>query len=289
MASVPVDRIASMRGHSGCDVSLCEANGIKFVRKVSSDIQYNARLKAQADKQSALADIIRVPQVYNSGEIGDLFYFDMEYIAGQNFSNLCLSFPLGKIHESANSIADAIIKLSTLAAAPHSVAWSLRLSRFQQMVASARLGKEQTTLQRAVRILESVPEQAITPTWCHGDLTLENIIFTPDRIIFIDVLDSDVSSFLIDLAKLLFDLEFGWSARNIMDRHELNIVYICNSYVKDIVQTKINETLPLDMGVMESLKIFNAIRILPYTNEGPLRENLLSYIAKKSEGAYGNP
>ena len=40
-------------GHSGCQILLCETEeNLVFVRKISSNIEYNQRLIKQAEKQS---------------------------------------------------------------------------------------------------------------------------------------------------------------------------------------------------------------------------------------------
>jgi thiamine kinase-like enzyme len=48
----------------------------------------------------------------------------------------------------------------------------------------------------------------------HGDLTLENIIFTEDRGFFlIDCVSIEYDSFIFDIAKLRQDLSCGWFLR----------------------------------------------------------------------------
>jgi aminoglycoside phosphotransferase len=48
----------------------------------------------------------------------------------------------------------------------------------------------------------------------HGDLTLENIIFTTDRGFFlIDCATTEYDSYIFDIAKLRQDLELGWFTR----------------------------------------------------------------------------
>ena len=48
----------------------------------------------------------------------------------------------------------------------------------------------------------------------HGDLTLENILYSEDRgFLFIDCQTSEYDSFIFDIAKLRQDLECGWFTR----------------------------------------------------------------------------
>ena len=74
-----------LSGHSGCKIFLMENESKKpFVRKISKDVGYNARLKSQCEKQKHFRhQLIRTPKIFSQGITDDgLFYFDMEYIHG---------------------------------------------------------------------------------------------------------------------------------------------------------------------------------------------------------------
>ena len=80
-----IGNVTDLGGHSGCMILLCErANNEIFVRKISSDTNYNKRLRIQAEKQSAYSNPkIHTPKVFGTGYTDDgLYYFDMEYIQG---------------------------------------------------------------------------------------------------------------------------------------------------------------------------------------------------------------
>jgi aminoglycoside phosphotransferase len=62
-------------------------------------------------------------------------------------------------------------------------------------------------------LLERLPKILPSSNY-HGDLTLENIIFTADRGFFlIDCATIEYDSYIFDIAKLRQDLELGWFTR----------------------------------------------------------------------------
>ena len=92
--------ITDLGGHSGCKVLLCETeDNIVFVRKISSDTEYNNRLKVQAAKQETFqSETIKVPAVLNQGYTDEgLFYFDMEYVQGITMAEYMKSIEIGKV------------------------------------------------------------------------------------------------------------------------------------------------------------------------------------------------
>ena len=71
------------KGLSGCKLEFISD---KYIRKYSSDINYNNRLKNQIDKQIYFSKLIilniKTSYVINKGVENNLSYFDMEYISG---------------------------------------------------------------------------------------------------------------------------------------------------------------------------------------------------------------
>ena len=81
-------------GRSGCSLSIINDNDLLLVRKISSDIEYNNRLKKQAEKQQFLGSAFRfnksfiVPNVRKMGLTADTkFFFEMEYVNAYKFSD----------------------------------------------------------------------------------------------------------------------------------------------------------------------------------------------------------
>ncbi len=122
--------------------------------------------------------------------------------------------------------------------------------------------------------LHYIPDNLET-TFCHGDLTLSNMIFTNNKqsnfkfninrnleIYLVDWLDSSFETYFLDLAKLKQDLFYGWSSRNLNNNQ-----IISNSITGKFVWGLIEEEFINN----KNIKIFNffmnlcILRILPYT------------------------
>jgi aminoglycoside phosphotransferase family enzyme len=71
------------------------------------------------------------------------------------------------------------------------------------------------------QLLERLPKILPSSNY-HGDLTLENIIFTTNRGFFLlDCATTEYDSYIFDIAKLRQDLELGWFTRK--DNAMLNV------------------------------------------------------------------
>src|SRR5204863_8802633 len=64
-------------------------------------------------------------------------------------------------------------------------------------------------------VVEMLDSLDVSPTLCHGDLTLENMMVDRDGQIWaIDLLDAPYEHYWFDFAKLNQDLEGGWYLRH---------------------------------------------------------------------------
>ncbi|MDC0161638.1 hypothetical protein OAI94_00325 [bacterium] len=119
-----------------------------------------------------------------------------------------------------------------------------------------------------------IPDNLET-TFCHGDLTLSNMIFTNNKknnfkfninrnleIYLVDWLDSSFETYFLDLAKLKQDLFYGWSSRN-LNTNQIISNSITGKFVWSLIEEKFINN--------KNIKIFNffmnlcILRILPYT------------------------
>ena len=77
-----------LKGYSGCKISLLEDKDKLFVRKISSNPEYNDRLLKQIKKQKEFKHhLIGTPLIFNTFYIDKNLSFDMEFIKGKSFSN----------------------------------------------------------------------------------------------------------------------------------------------------------------------------------------------------------
>lgn len=104
---------------------------------------------------------------------------------------------------------------------------------------------------------------------CHGDLTLNNIIFNAaDGITLIDFLDTFLESPLQDVAKILQDYRFGWSLRQANPAIKLKGTIFFGSHVPMAVH-KIRAMYPVATFVLTALVLF---RIVPYLKDTATRD-----------------
>lgn len=114
---------------------------------------------------------------------------------------------------------------------------------------------------------------------CHGDLTLENIIYNSyDGFVLIDFIDTFLETPLQDVAKINQDLIFGWSARNASEELQTkSTLFAVASY-----PTYAKHLCVIYPEQVKLLTLFSLIRILPYLkdieNEKWLKTNLRIFL-----------
>ena len=115
-------------------------------------------------------------------------------------------------------------------------------------------------------------------SYCHGDLTLNNMLFLDSNIYLIDFLDSFVESPIIDLVKLKQDLQFFWSQKLLgISNTRSNCAYY---YIWDKLNVEFKELInSIEFKVFEAI---NFLRIEPYVSN-EFERNLLDEIIRRLE------
>jgi len=260
-------------GLSGCKLELIDS---RILRKYSSSVNYNSRLSLQVDKQvlfsRRILKNVDTPKVYNIQD----GYFDMEYIPGKLFFEFF----------STASINDIEFVVNTLFQYFDSLISNYRIISVQSNVSDKiKTLKNKTHYKNYLECIELFvnTENVYVPnTFCHGDLTFNNIIFHKNRLFFIDFLDCYVDSFISDLVKLKQDLYYLWSIKtqNIQSnrleqiyKHIWNQLY--HRYSKFI-----------DTNEFDILDALNTLRIEPYLTSSEQRSILDTIV--KSTNLYAN-
>ena len=281
-----------LKGHSGCSVSLCAANGRYFVRKLSASLQYNKRLRQQIDKQIRLMDVIRVPHVLAQGHVDELLYFDMEFIAGQDFQSYALVRNLNDL----SGLAERVMAAAKMLAATQQGVLDAGLFQAKlidmgaQIRASPFYPEQQPFLERMIAVLERADWSTIPRTQCHGDLTMENMLLMNDgSIAFIDTLDGPLESVWLDIAKLRQDLLSGWSLRSILWREETNrngrLLHMFSRYLLDEIEREIKTSFPTLIPHLTALQTLQAARVLPYVQDASTFNNVIHGLDQVLRGA----
>ena len=256
-------KIIDLGGHSGCKILLCETDDNKrFVRKISSNVNYNERLEIQAKKQEEFKnEYIKAPHVFSKGYTEDgLFYFDMEFIQGVTLSKYIESIEISKIKELVIKIINYIKTEKCVNSETDDIIFKNKIESL-----SKKLEKKSLIIDKALKVLDKHSWSNFEKSVCHGDLTLENIIIKNDQLYLIDFLDSFYDCWILDISTLLQDVELLWSYRY---EEKININTILRLLVfKDILIDEIKNAdkfLYLEVYYALLLKI---IRIFPYIKD----------------------
>jgi hypothetical protein len=111
----------------------------------------------------------------------------------------------------------------------------------------------------------------------HGDMTLENIIQKEDgTVVFIDLLDGELSSFWLDIAKLYQDVQSLWFLRHFDESAGSQARYwdlrLTVQFLHEQLQRALMARWPQAIARLPQLLAFQLFRIFPYcTDPGILR------------------
>ena len=254
-------------GLSGCKLELI--NGL--LRKHSASAEYNSRLISQAEKQIVFSKRIykniETPKVHDI----EVFYFDMDYVSGQNFEEFFSSASVNDVEFVLSTLFDYFDTL--ISTARNFNATNKILSKIDSL-------KEKTSHIKYIEFLRKYVENnsIIVPhTFCHGDLTFSNIIFHKNRLFFIDFLDCYVDTFLSDLVKLKQDLHHLWSVQN-QDVYSVRVHQIYQ-YIWDKLESRYESFMNESFHVLD---VLNTLRIEPYLTSDAQRV-ILDKMIKSTE------
>ncbi len=209
-----------LRGHSGATLSLQEQGRSRILRKTAAEQARNDRLRSQSALQRRLSSYgIPFPRVLSEGEDeAGLAFFEMEFVP-------------------AHSLADLVCKLDppdrrTVLATLERTFRFFRLTMRDMLPAAAfqakidQIAQHCRTSQPAMRHGAAIAQMSarlgalrwdgVPSSLCHGDMTLENMLFSRARgLVFIDCDDCFVASYWLDAAKLFQDIAGHWCLREL--------------------------------------------------------------------------
>lgn len=186
--------LKELKGHSGSKVFLMQDTEKVFVRKIGNVARNYERLMS-------LQGIVSVPEIYKYEN--DIL--DMEYIHGLDMATY-LSY-----HNPSDLIKFLIQSILVLPVQHNSVSFDT--------VIKAKLGVANIDWNSlgfvASDLISRFEGRQFPLTNYLGDLTLENILYDTktNRFVFIDLITSEYTSYVFDLAKLNQDLECKWFIR----------------------------------------------------------------------------
>lgn len=254
--------IKELEGNSGCSLELFQSNGLFIVRKISGSPGYNIRLKKQCIKQHRfLSETIFAPNVINKGYENGCFYFDMEFIQGKTLAEYASSIPIVEVADLTRLFFNNICIQYNLADPKVNFIFKRKIFGLKSQI------KQTKNTTKAIEILENFNWTYVYKSPCHGDLTLENIIITPEKEIYlIDFIDSFYNSWLIDIAKLFQDLLLGWSFRYkpTDTTRNLRLFVAKEAILEEIGKMENSEKI---IETIYHLLLLNVLRIYPYIKD----------------------
>ena len=100
--------------------------------------------------------------------------------------------------------------------------------------------------------------------FCHGDLTLSNVIYRPGvGLVLIDFLETFIESPLQDIAKLKQDLMYGWSFRFCSESVKIKSKIFCG-YINKRLEELIDDKYKNEIMVFSLMSL---LRIFPYVKD----------------------
>jgi len=233
--------VKEFHGFSGNQILLMQKHDKLFVRKIG-DVSRNL------ERMQVLCEEYPLPQLYTVSEK----MIDMEYLHGLDIKSYLRTNNYEKLLEFLLCILE---KFSTIIINKDYT--EIYIKKLQEI----NFDELPFTCEQ---LLDRLPRQLPSSNY-HGDLTLENIIWTADRGFFlIDCATIEYDSYIFDIAKLRQDLELGWFTRK--DNAMLNVK-------TKHIQQKILQQYPIANN--DYLLILMLLRVYRHSQPGTLERNFL--------------
>ena len=233
--------VKELYGFSGNQILLMQKHNRLFVRKIGN-------ITRNIERMQALNGEYPLPQLYTVSKK----MIDMEYLHGLDIKTYLKTNNYEKLLDFLLCILE---KFSTVSKDKDYT--EIYIKKLQE------ISFDELPFTRE-QLLDRLPRQLPSSNY-HGDLTLENIIWTADRGFFlIDCATIEYDSYIFDIAKLRQDLELGWFTRK--DNAMLNVK-------TKHIQQKILQQYPIANN--DYLLILMLLRVYRHSQPGTLERNFL--------------
>jgi aminoglycoside phosphotransferase len=263
------DAVALRRlpGLSGAEVLLVARDDRHwFIRKAARDPAAGARLHRQAAKQrqfaAQMAEPVRTPQILDEGEVDGRYYFDMEFIRGTDGASFLRRATYAQVADFSRRLCEYLEAAATKPPLRESQATpfdALYTKICDAQSASGCLSND--TLSKLFLAVQKLRRlDGTKPTFCHGDLTLENMVVDERGTIWVlDLLDSPFEHYWQDIAKLHQDLTGGWY----LTRHPAISKCVLDFVSRQVLNTA--QRLDSAYADVHALLVASSfVRIIPY-------------------------
>lgn len=234
--------IKEFHGHSGCRVFLMESDKQFFVKKYG-DVSRNL------ERLTVLHDAgYPVPKIFNCGQT----YMEMEYLHGLDMKNYLIHNTSTKLQQFIIQTLDSFAKDSI--DKDYTSVYNNKLSWIKP-----EHGLPFTKQQ----LIDKLPK-VLPCSLYHGDMTLENVMFTDPGFHLIDAVTIEYDSYIFDIAKMRQDLECKWFLRHSDAKLDFKLQNI---------QDTLRECFPLAFD--DNLLILMLLRVFLHTKDGDFEHEFI--------------
>ena len=278
-----------IRGNSGCSVEIKDELSKKIVKKSSSDPSYYHRLENQCKKQDIAFQknnlkFIEIPRVINKSFSfeEDICYFEMDFCRSLD----CITF----IHRC--SIKEVEFLISSITGLIDKNISEAKVDKFEKEIFLSKYSSVKGNLKNSKlckdikkrfskieKIFLSLDERDLPVGFCHGDLTLSNILIKrgSKKICLIDFLDTFLESPIQDMVKIRQDTRYMWSLNLYPLPVDLTKVSIIFGYIDRKIDDHFRK-YDFYKYFYQSFQIMNLLRLLQYCNNKDIIEQVIQNI-----------
>lgn len=237
--------VKELTGHSGSTIYLMESTKGHYIRKENNIDRNVERLNDLYKKGYPVPQILRTEK--NA--------IEMEYVHGLDMKNYL-------IHNNTHSLIQFVIDTCEAFGKNHT------LKDYSQVYSQKLnwLSDAHDLPFTKSELIDKLPKILPCSTY-HGDLTLENIIYTDPGFHMIDAVTIDYDSYIFDIAKMRQDLECKWFLRHTDVRLDTKLQSIQDA-LRDLYPQAFND----------SLLILMLLRVYLHTKKG---DNNYNFIMKE--------
>jgi len=241
--------VGSLRGFSGTRIEICRDEGITFVRKFArGERQLDGQVSKIRRLQSLSGRLFDVPTIWRSTPE----YYELEYLRSVTLEERLQACSIEDVDRWAARCADIVRQLRCEPSV-------LTLSEGDYL--SQYLRQLDGQYPHYSEIMDAVELLDTTPSFSHGDLTLDNILITPDNELFlIDPSMHRFDTYQWDVAKLLQSCYAKWwEIRGASGNRSRRLGLFCKLLLAQLLSDVDLRTSALYLAIV-------LLRIVPYAN-----------------------
>ncbi len=282
-----------INGHSNFDINIVNINGIKFLCKSSNNYADSIRLNKQIEKQQYHEKLFKfnIPNIiFKSHIVNNKQYFLMNYLNNSdNIFNYIINnnyLAIENIFIFIKNTIDIYINNSIYKKIDKKVV-SDKINSIKKNIENINKDnflneKEYNYVINKINILENDIEKIcninIPIGYCHGDLTLSNMLLNTvdNNIYLIDFLDSFIETPLFDIIKVRQDTKFFWSLKMLNMSIDKNKIKIVLNYLDKKIDNYFQKYDFYNDKIYDYFEIINLLRVLQYCKNKDIKDFLMN-------------